>query len=251
MLWYSTYIMMVDIIFNMTFVHRVITKELMDLLNQDRSPLCNTRPQQILDPGVQRHLTHFSMITHGFGSPAIVAALTAVQVSTFGQNLFLSFANTTRFLFWFEQSRLTIFFFVSELLERDSEVFGQNVPQHHPHLLGHEPHQHCPEHPQPDAGHQTHLCGHQTAPGPTHGEQIQVDRKKRQLFCLQPKTCDPVKTFQPFEHPYQSSVCIEYFSIYLLKRKIVAFSRQKREKDHVILFLLKYCLSLLIANIEE
>ena len=53
----------------------------MDLLNQDRSPLCNTRPQQILDPSIQRHLTHFSMITHGFGSPAIVAALTAVQVS--------------------------------------------------------------------------------------------------------------------------------------------------------------------------
>merc|ERR1719365_112008 len=58
---------------------KVITKELMDLLNQDRSPLCNTRPQQILDPQVQRHLTHFSMITHGFGSPAIVAALTAIQ----------------------------------------------------------------------------------------------------------------------------------------------------------------------------
>lgn len=52
----------------------------MDLLNQDRSPLCNTRPQQILEPGIQRHLTHFSLITHGFGSPAIVAALTAVQV---------------------------------------------------------------------------------------------------------------------------------------------------------------------------
>jgi len=51
----------------------------MDLLNQDRSPLCNTRPQQILEPGIQRHLTHFSLITHGFGSPAIVAALTAVQ----------------------------------------------------------------------------------------------------------------------------------------------------------------------------
>ena len=58
----------------------MITKELMDLLNQDRSPLCNTRPQQILEPGIQRHLTHFSLITHGFGSPAIVAALTAVQV---------------------------------------------------------------------------------------------------------------------------------------------------------------------------
>ncbi|XP_037077469.1 transcription factor AP-2-epsilon-like isoform X3 [Pollicipes pollicipes] len=56
-----------------------ITKELMDLLNQDRSPLCNTRPQIILDPQIQRHLTHFSLITHGFGSPAIVAALTAIQ----------------------------------------------------------------------------------------------------------------------------------------------------------------------------
>ena len=56
----------------------MICKELMDLLNQDRSPLCNTRPQPILDPSIQRHLTHFSMITHGFGSPAIVGALTAI-----------------------------------------------------------------------------------------------------------------------------------------------------------------------------
>ena len=52
----------------------------MDLLNQDRSPLCNTRPQPLLEPSVQRHLTHFSLITHGFGSPAIVAALSAIQV---------------------------------------------------------------------------------------------------------------------------------------------------------------------------
>lgn len=71
------------------FFYRVICKELMDLLNQDRSPLCNTRPQQILEPGIQRHLTHFSLITHGFGSPAIVAALTAVQVITEQQNLLL------------------------------------------------------------------------------------------------------------------------------------------------------------------
>ncbi|XP_037273003.2 transcription factor AP-2 isoform X1 [Rhipicephalus microplus] len=56
-----------------------MVKEFVDLLNQDRSPLCNTRPQSILDPSIQRHLTHFSLITHGFGSPAIVAALTAVQ----------------------------------------------------------------------------------------------------------------------------------------------------------------------------
>jgi len=58
---------------------KAITKELMDLLNQDRSPLCNTRPQPLLEPSVQRHLTHFSLITHGFGSPAIVAALSAIQ----------------------------------------------------------------------------------------------------------------------------------------------------------------------------
>ena len=49
-------------------------------MNQDRSPLCNTRPQPLLEPSVQRHLTHFSLITHGFGSPAIVAALSAIQV---------------------------------------------------------------------------------------------------------------------------------------------------------------------------
>jgi len=61
------------------FEARLICKELMDLLQQDRSPLCNTNPQPILEPGIQRHLTHFSMITHGFGSPAIVAALTAIQ----------------------------------------------------------------------------------------------------------------------------------------------------------------------------
>merc|ERR1711892_112165 len=61
------------------YATKYLCKELTDLLNQDRSPLCNTRPQPILDPGIQRHLTHFSMVTHGFGSPAIVAALTAIQ----------------------------------------------------------------------------------------------------------------------------------------------------------------------------
>jgi len=58
---------------------RQVVKELVDLLNQDRSPLGNTRPTPILDPSVQRTLTNFSLITHGFGSPAIVAAMTAVQ----------------------------------------------------------------------------------------------------------------------------------------------------------------------------
>jgi len=58
---------------------KMVTSELMDLLNQDRSPLCNTRPATILEPGIQHHLTNFSYTTHGFGSPAIVASLTAIQ----------------------------------------------------------------------------------------------------------------------------------------------------------------------------
>merc|ERR1719410_408757 len=58
---------------------KIVTKELMDLLNQDRSPLCNTKPAMILEPEIQGHLTNFSYSTHGFGSPAIVASLTAIQ----------------------------------------------------------------------------------------------------------------------------------------------------------------------------
>ena len=57
---------------------RSVLKELVDLLNQDRSPLCNSRPQPLLSPDIQRHLTHFSLVTHGFGAPAIVSAMQAV-----------------------------------------------------------------------------------------------------------------------------------------------------------------------------
>uniref|UniRef100_A0A4W4G903 Transcription factor AP-2 C-terminal domain-containing protein n=1 Tax=Electrophorus electricus TaxID=8005 RepID=A0A4W4G903_ELEEL len=45
----------------------------------NRTPLGNSRPAPILDPGIQSCLSHFSFITHGFGSPAICAALTALQ----------------------------------------------------------------------------------------------------------------------------------------------------------------------------
>ena len=61
------------------FLPRMVCKELADLLNQDRSPLCNIHHPPVLDPAIQRHLSHFSSITHGFGSPAIVAALSTVQ----------------------------------------------------------------------------------------------------------------------------------------------------------------------------
>lgn len=64
---------------NMVLATKQILKEFMDILNQDRSPIGNSRPQPILEPEIQGHLTNFSLITHGFGSPAIVASLAAVQ----------------------------------------------------------------------------------------------------------------------------------------------------------------------------
>lgn len=58
---------------------RQLCKEFTDLLAQDRTPLGNSRPSPILEPGIQSCLSHFSFITHGFGSPAICAALTTLQ----------------------------------------------------------------------------------------------------------------------------------------------------------------------------
>ncbi|KAK3085640.1 hypothetical protein FSP39_006503 [Pinctada imbricata] len=64
---------------NSILAAKQILKEFMDLMNKDRSPLGNSMPPHILESEVQRHLTHFSMITHGFGGPAIVASLAIVQ----------------------------------------------------------------------------------------------------------------------------------------------------------------------------
>ncbi|XP_036701542.1 transcription factor AP-2-epsilon isoform X2 [Balaenoptera musculus] len=64
---------------SMLLAAKQICKEFADLMAQDRSPLGTTRPALILEPGVQSCLTHFSLITHGFGGPAICAALTAFQ----------------------------------------------------------------------------------------------------------------------------------------------------------------------------
>ncbi|XP_035211995.1 transcription factor AP-2-epsilon-like isoform X4 [Stegodyphus dumicola] len=58
---------------------REIIKEFAEFLAQDRSPICNTKLNPILPASIQRHLTHFSLITHGFGSHAIVSALSAAQ----------------------------------------------------------------------------------------------------------------------------------------------------------------------------
>uniref|UniRef100_UPI00398F1B4B transcription factor AP-2 gamma n=1 Tax=Pristiophorus japonicus TaxID=55135 RepID=UPI00398F1B4B len=64
---------------NMLLAAKQIFKEFTDMLTQDRSPLGNTRPGPILEPGIQGCLTHFSLLTHGFGSPAICAAMTSLQ----------------------------------------------------------------------------------------------------------------------------------------------------------------------------
>jgi len=48
--------------------------------NQNVSDTMATAAEaESLDPAIQRHLSHFSMVTHGFGGPAIVAAMSAVQ----------------------------------------------------------------------------------------------------------------------------------------------------------------------------
>ncbi|XP_025057641.1 transcription factor AP-2-alpha isoform X3 [Alligator sinensis] len=64
---------------NMLLATNKICKEFTDLLAQDRSPLGNSRPNPILEPGIQSCLTHFNLISHGFGSPAVCAAVTALQ----------------------------------------------------------------------------------------------------------------------------------------------------------------------------
>ncbi|KAK7916186.1 hypothetical protein WMY93_011947 [Mugilogobius chulae] len=66
---------------NMLLAAKQICKEFTDLLTQDRSPLGNSRPAPILEPGIQGCLTHFSLITHGFGAPAICAAMTSLQTT--------------------------------------------------------------------------------------------------------------------------------------------------------------------------
>ena len=65
---------------NMILATKQILNEFTTMLNQDRSPIGNSSPHPVLEPEIQRHLTHFSMITHGFGGPAIVAALSSVQM---------------------------------------------------------------------------------------------------------------------------------------------------------------------------
>lgn len=60
-------------------VLRSLLSEMRQLLADDRSPLCATMPKSVLDHSIQKHLTHFSLVTHGFGSPAIQASISALM----------------------------------------------------------------------------------------------------------------------------------------------------------------------------
>ncbi|KAG5264585.1 hypothetical protein AALO_G00255830 [Alosa alosa] len=64
---------------SMLIATKEVCKEFVELMSQDRSPLGASRPVPCLESGVQSSLTHFSLLTHGFGGPAICAALTAFQ----------------------------------------------------------------------------------------------------------------------------------------------------------------------------
>ncbi|XP_014666166.1 PREDICTED: transcription factor AP-2-alpha-like [Priapulus caudatus] len=63
---------------NMLEASKQIAKELHDLFAKDRSPVGTARPQPILEPEIQKNLTHFSLLSHGFGPPALSAGLTAL-----------------------------------------------------------------------------------------------------------------------------------------------------------------------------
>lgn len=56
---------------------RQLIGEFCEVLSKDGSPLCNSPAAHTLDPSIQKPLTHFSLVTHGFGSRAVSAGLNA------------------------------------------------------------------------------------------------------------------------------------------------------------------------------
>ncbi|CAJ0573419.1 unnamed protein product, partial [Mesorhabditis spiculigera] len=58
---------------------KTILREFTELLQSDRSPMQNNQPDSLLDNGTQEALTGFSLSTHGFGTPAVLAAMNCLQ----------------------------------------------------------------------------------------------------------------------------------------------------------------------------
>jgi hypothetical protein len=62
---------------NMINSARQLINEFCEILGKDGSPLCNNPAGHSLDPAIQSPLSHFSLVTHGFGSRAVRAGLLA------------------------------------------------------------------------------------------------------------------------------------------------------------------------------
>lgn len=62
-------------------IRSVALRVLVDLLRRDRSPGGPRRPSvgALLDPGLQRQLTNFNLLTHNFGNPAVLATLETMR----------------------------------------------------------------------------------------------------------------------------------------------------------------------------
>ncbi|KAK0426980.1 hypothetical protein QR680_010000 [Steinernema hermaphroditum] len=60
---------------NQLRVTRNIIKTFTDLLSLDRSPVGASNPIPVFDPSLQDPMSNFSMLTHGFGTPAIAVAM--------------------------------------------------------------------------------------------------------------------------------------------------------------------------------
>lgn len=56
-----------------------VVGEFMEILELDKSPILNVRADPVIDKSVQGPLTNFSLITHGFGTPAILAGLNTLM----------------------------------------------------------------------------------------------------------------------------------------------------------------------------
>ncbi|CAI2344569.1 unnamed protein product [Caenorhabditis sp. 36 PRJEB53466] len=61
---------------------RKVVGELAELLTCDRTPLTPYFPRNMLpmDPSVQQHLSHFTLMTHGFGNVAMCAVLESIKL---------------------------------------------------------------------------------------------------------------------------------------------------------------------------
>ncbi|CAD5206826.1 unnamed protein product [Bursaphelenchus okinawaensis] len=62
---------------NMVMMAKQLVQEFNNILSLDGSPSCNNPPRQTLDPAIQGPLTHFSLVTHGFGGSAVQSSLNA------------------------------------------------------------------------------------------------------------------------------------------------------------------------------